>query len=149
MLYLVLLHTLYDYLRSALCIYFTSTVNAEYMIWAIFVYNNLIAQFWIITLSLEFNPKRKQGLIIIRWGGREGSRDCFIKRKWMKTPQCTRVDWTIHNKKNFFSRLHCGLMVAEWRRYVWRERWISVAFQSPYNDHFVDWMAGTYQWPDK
>ena len=34
-------------------------------------------------------------------------------------------------------------MATEW----WRERWISVAFQSPLSYHSVDWMAGTVQWP--
>ena len=29
----------------------------------------------------------------------------------------------------------------------WREMRFSVAFQSPFRDHSVDWMAGTFQWP--
>ena len=39
--------------------------------------------------------------------------------------------------------LNVGWMATEW----WRERWISVAFQPPFSDHSVDWMAGTFQWP--
>lgn len=29
----------------------------------------------------------------------------------------------------------------------WRERWLSVAFQSPISNHSVDWMAGSFEWP--
>ena len=39
--------------------------------------------------------------------------------------------------------LNVGWMATEW----WRERWISVAFQSPFSYHSFDWMAGTFQWP--
>ena len=33
-------------------------------------------------------------------------------------------------------------MATEW----WRERLFSVTFQWPFNDHSVDWMAGTFHW---
>ena len=39
--------------------------------------------------------------------------------------------------------LNGGWMTTEWLG----ERWISVAFQSPFSNHSVDWMAGTFQWP--
>ena len=39
--------------------------------------------------------------------------------------------------------LNDGWMATEW----WRERWISVALQSPFRYHLVDWMPGTFQWP--
>ena len=51
--------------------------------------------------------------------------------------------WSSQDEILSFSRLNGGWMATEW----WRERWISFAFQSPFSDHSVDWMAGIFQWP--
>ena len=63
--------------------------------------------------------------------------ECQMKKLWVN----------IHRMK---SQLSADWMVTEWwlnDNWMVTGKWISVAFQPPFSDHSVDWMAGTFQWP--
>ena len=72
----------------------------------------------------------------------------YSENKWFLWKSSCRLPGTFQAQDDIspFSRewsLNDGWMATEW----WRVRWFSVAFQSPFSDHSVNWMADIFQWP--